>query len=118
MIEILLVDDHPHVRQILRELIETYDDLKIIGEATNGEEAVLFAAKLKPAAVVMDIHLPVLNGVAANHTSQILSTSENGHGGTIDITTQALHQDATSVIDASSQFSTNGTVTTNGAVQP
>jgi DNA-binding NarL/FixJ family response regulator len=37
----------------------------IVGEAVNGEEAVLFAAKLKPAAVVMDIHLPVLNGVAA-----------------------------------------------------
>jgi DNA-binding NarL/FixJ family response regulator len=64
MIEILLVDDHPHVRRILRELIETYDDFMIVGEAINGEEAVLLAAKLKPAAVVMDIHLPVLNGVA------------------------------------------------------
>jgi DNA-binding NarL/FixJ family response regulator len=65
MIEILLVDDHPHVRRILRELIETHDDLMIVGEAANGEEAVLFAAKLKPTAVVMDVHLPVLNGVAA-----------------------------------------------------
>ena len=65
MIEILLVDDHPHVRGILRELIETYDDFMIVGEAVNGEEAVLLAAKLKPAAVVMDIHLPVLNGIAA-----------------------------------------------------
>ena len=65
MIEILLVDDHPHVRRILRELIETYDDFMIVGEAINGEEAVLLAAKLKPAAVVMDVHLPVLNGVPA-----------------------------------------------------
>jgi CheY-like chemotaxis protein len=47
MIEILLVDDHPRVRRILRELIETYDDLMIVGEAVNGEEAVLFAAKLQ-----------------------------------------------------------------------
>ena len=65
MIKILIVDDHSHVRQVLRELIETYDDLKIVGEATNGEEAVLLAAQLKPSAVVMDIHLPVLNGVPA-----------------------------------------------------
>ena len=64
-IEILLVDDHPQVRQVLRQLIETYDDLTIVGEAVNGEEAVLLAAKLKPAAVVMDVHLPVLNGVPA-----------------------------------------------------
>ena len=64
-IEILLVDDHPQVRKVLREMIETYDDLRIVGEAINGEEAVLFAAKLKPAAVVMDVHLPVLNGAPA-----------------------------------------------------
>ena len=64
-IEILLVDDHPQVRKLLREMIETYDDLRIVGEAVNGEEAVLLAAKLKPAAFVMDVHLPVLNGVPA-----------------------------------------------------
>ena len=64
-IQILLVDDHPHVRQLLRETIQTYDDLSIVGEAVNGEEAVLLAAKFKPAAVVMDIHLPVLSGVPA-----------------------------------------------------
>lgn len=64
-IDILLVDDHAHVRQILRQIIETYDDLTIVGEGANGEEAVLLAAKLKPAVVIMDIHLPVLNGVAA-----------------------------------------------------
>jgi DNA-binding NarL/FixJ family response regulator len=64
-IEILLVDDHPHVRKLLREIIETYDDLKIVGEATNGEEAVLLAAQRKPLAVVMDVHLPVLSGQEA-----------------------------------------------------
>ena len=60
-IEILLVDDHHYVRRLLPEIIETYKDLSIVGEAVNGEEAVLLAAKLKPAAVVMDIHLPVLS---------------------------------------------------------
>ena len=65
MITVLIVDDHAHVRQVLRQIIESYDDLTIAGEALNGEEAVLLAAKLKPAAVVMDIHLPVLNGIPA-----------------------------------------------------
>ena len=65
MINVLIVDDHTHVRQVLRQIIESYDDLTIAGEAVNGEEAVLLAAKLKPAAVVMDIHLPVLNGIPA-----------------------------------------------------
>src|SRR5918993_2719637 len=64
-IEALLVDDHHYVRRLLREIIESYKDLSIVGEAVNGEEAVLLAAKLKPAAVVMDIHLPVLSGVPA-----------------------------------------------------
>ena len=40
-IEILLVDDHPQVRKLLCEMIKTYDDLCIVGEAVNGEEAVL-----------------------------------------------------------------------------
>jgi DNA-binding NarL/FixJ family response regulator len=64
MIEILLVEDHPYVRKLVRQLIDTYDDLCVVGEAVNGEEAVLLAAKLQPAVVVMDVHLPVLSGVA------------------------------------------------------
>ena len=59
-IEILLVDDHPRVRQLLREMIESYDDLRIVGEAFNGEDAVLLAASLKPAVVIMDIHLTLI----------------------------------------------------------
>jgi len=65
-IEILLVDDHPLIRRILRKMIESYGDLKVVGEAVNGEEAVLLAARLKPAVVIMDIHLPILSGIAAS----------------------------------------------------
>ena len=65
-IEILLVDDHPLVRRILRKMIESYGDLKVVGEAVNGEEAVLLAARLKPAVMIMDIHLPILSGIAAS----------------------------------------------------
>jgi DNA-binding NarL/FixJ family response regulator len=62
-IEVLLVDDDPDVRCLLREMIETYEDLTIVGEATDGEEAILLSAKLKPSVVIMDVQLPGLNGV-------------------------------------------------------
>lgn len=65
-IEILLVDDHPLVRRLLRRMIESYNDLRVVGEAVNGEEAVLLAARLKPDVVIMDIHLPVLSGISAS----------------------------------------------------
>ena len=63
---IMLVDDHPLVRRILRKIIESYSDFKVVGEAVNGEEAVLLAARLKPDVVIMDIHLPVLSGISAS----------------------------------------------------
>jgi hypothetical protein len=50
--------------------------------------------------------------------SQILSTVTEGQGGTIDITSPILHLDGGSVIDASSQSGTDGTVTINGVIQP
>jgi hypothetical protein len=50
--------------------------------------------------------------------SQILSTATEGQGGTIDITSPVLHRDGGSVIDASSQTGTDGTVTINGVIQP
>jgi hypothetical protein len=50
--------------------------------------------------------------------SQLLSTATEGHGGTVDITSHVLQQDANSVIDASSQSGTDGTVTINGIIQP
>ena len=65
-LEILLVDDHPLIRKLLREIIESYDDLSVVGEAVNGEEAVLLAARLKPDVVILDIHLPILSGITAS----------------------------------------------------
>jgi len=65
-IEILLVDDHPLIRKLLRKIIDSYDDLSVVGEAVNGEEAVLLAARLKPDVVLMDIHLPILSGISAS----------------------------------------------------
>jgi DNA-binding NarL/FixJ family response regulator len=69
-ITILLAEDHMVVRQGLRALLETEGDFEIVAEARTGREAVVLTRKLRPAVVVMDIGLPVLNGVQA--TRQIL----------------------------------------------
>jgi DNA-binding NarL/FixJ family response regulator len=95
-IEILLVDDHPYVRKLLREMIQTYDDLTIVGEADNGEEAVLLAAKLQPAAVVMDVHLPVLNGVPAT----TLIKMNNPFIAIIGLTAGGPHEDERAMVIA------------------
>jgi NarL family two-component system response regulator LiaR len=74
-IKILIVDDHPLVRQALKQLIETQTDMNVIGEACNGEEAVKLARELLPNVVIMDIGMPVLNGLEA--TRQIKAQCPN-----------------------------------------
>jgi DNA-binding NarL/FixJ family response regulator len=64
-IRVLLVDDHTVVRQGLRALLAAEDDIEIIGEAENGRHALQLVKKLLPDVVVMDIAMPVLNGVEA-----------------------------------------------------
>ncbi|MEL6440532.1 MAG: response regulator transcription factor [Cyanobacteria bacterium J06621_8] len=65
MIRILLVDDQNIVREGLSSLLQTYDDLEVIGEAANGQEAIKQTLKLKPDVVLMDIRMPIMDGVAA-----------------------------------------------------
>ena len=96
MIEILLAEDHPHVRKLLHQLLETYADLSVVGEAVNGEEVVLLAEKLKPAVIIMDVHLPVLSGMAA--TTLIKVT--NPFVAIIGITAGGPYQDEKAMIMA------------------
>jgi DNA-binding NarL/FixJ family response regulator len=69
-IRILIADDHPMFRFGLRALLSAEPDTEILGEATNGQEAVTLAASLQPDLILMDINLPHLNGIEA--TRQIL----------------------------------------------
>jgi DNA-binding NarL/FixJ family response regulator len=68
-IRVLLADDHTIVREGLRALLLADKEIEVVGEATNGREAVELAMELRPDAIVMDIAMPHLNGLEA--TSKI-----------------------------------------------
>ena len=72
-ITILLAEDHPIVRTGLRSMLGGSTDFKVIGEAENGLQAVTMAARLCPDVVVMDITMPLLDGLEA--TRQILQNA-------------------------------------------
>ena len=65
VISVLLVDDHAVVREGLRNVLSEYDDLDVVGEAQDGEDAVVCVERLRPSVVVMDINMPRKNGIAA-----------------------------------------------------
>jgi len=69
---VLLVDDHTVVRQGLRALLKSEEDIEVIGEAENGRLAVQLARKTPPDVVVMDVAMPLMNGLEA--TRQILKS--------------------------------------------
>jgi len=64
-IRILIVDDHSVVRQGLKMFLDLDTELEVVGEAANGEEAVSQAARLEPDVVLMDMLMPVMDGVTA-----------------------------------------------------
>jgi len=64
-IRVLLVDDQPLFREGVHTLLSLQPDLEVVGEADNGEEALRLAARLRPDVVLMDLQMPVLDGVEA-----------------------------------------------------
>jgi len=74
-IRILLVDDQALFREGLHTLLSVHDDLAVVGEACNGQEAIDAVEKLAPDVVLMDLRMPLLNGVTA--TRRITESSPN-----------------------------------------
>jgi DNA-binding NarL/FixJ family response regulator len=64
-IKVLIADDHTIVRQGMRKLLEIYPELQILGESKDGYETIEMAKKLNPDLIIMDISMPVLNGLEA-----------------------------------------------------
>jgi DNA-binding NarL/FixJ family response regulator len=65
MIRLLIADDHAVVRTGLRQLAATFDGVELVGTAANGEEAVALCAEHQPDVVLMDLEMPVLDGIEA-----------------------------------------------------
>jgi len=74
-IKVLLAEDHAAFRKSLKLLVELEGDIKVVGEAKNGCEAVQLNRSLRPEVIVMDIAMPLLNGLQA--TRQIMQASPN-----------------------------------------
>jgi len=82
-IRVLLVDDQALFREGLETLLSVHDDIQVVGQACNGQEAVEVAAKVKPDVVLMDVRMPVLDGVRATS----LLKKAHPHCGVIVLTT-------------------------------
>lgn len=81
-IRVLLVDDQALFREGLRTLLSLQEGIEIVGEAGNGEEALAAAAELRPDVILMDLRMPVLDGVAATR-----KLKENGNSGRVIVLT-------------------------------
>ena len=66
-IRILIVDDHHSFREVLKALLALQTDMEVVGEAQNGQEAIVLSRELRPDVILMDVKMPVMDGVEATH---------------------------------------------------
>jgi len=73
---ILIADDNPRMRSVLVSMLHQEPDLRVVGEAANGLEAISKAQDLKPALILLDLSMPIMNGLeAARELSRILPST-------------------------------------------
>lgn len=69
---VMIADDHPLAREAIRTLLEGEPSLEIVAEATNGQEAIELCKELQPDVILMDIRMPVINGLEATRQIKLL----------------------------------------------
>jgi DNA-binding NarL/FixJ family response regulator len=92
-LRVLIADDHGVVRKGLRLLLEQYSELEVVGEAVNGRDVIKLAAELRPQVILMDVAMPLLNGIEA--AEQIRKVNSN-----IGIIMLTMHADEGYVLRA------------------
>ena len=95
-VRLLIADDHPIVRAGFEGMLAESTDLKVVGEAENGEEAVRLAERLRPDVVLMDLRMPVVDGVEATS----LIKEESPHVNVLVLTTYDSDADILRAIEA------------------
>ena len=76
-VRVLIVDDKPQVRQELRQVLQLTGEVQVVGEASNGLEAIAEAKALHPDTVVMDLEMPVMGGLEATRQIKERALAEN-----------------------------------------
>ena len=92
-IRVLIADDHAVYRWGLRTLLDSEPDMEVVGEAATGKEVIERAAEIRPDAILMDIQMPGINGIAA--TSRIIEANQQ-----IGVVILTMHEDDDSVFSA------------------
>ena len=95
-VRVLLVDDHATVRDGLRRILTADPELEIVGEASHGEEAVTLARKLHPDVVLMDVHMPKIDGISATR----MLKSELAETRVIGLSMHDSHEFADAMLEA------------------
>lgn len=90
---VLIADDHPLFRRGLRSLLESVEDMEVVGEAAAGEDAIALAHSCRPDVVVMDLNMPGLNGIEA--TRRIVEATDDVH-----VLVMTMHEDDEAVFAA------------------
>lgn len=104
-IRVLIVDDSPSIRTILNVMLSDLPDIKVVGQAVHGAEAVRMALRLKPDLITMDIRMPVMDGLEATkqimrvRPTPIIVVASSVYEADHDITFSALEAGALSVIE-------------------
>jgi PAS domain S-box-containing protein len=106
---VLLVEDHAMVRQGLRAILETFEEMTVVGEASNGEEAVSVVSEVKPDVILMDINMPKMDGIEATK----LITAAYPSGVVIGVSVN----DSQPMIDAMKKAGAAGFVTKEAAAE-
>lgn len=106
-IRVLVVEDSPVVRAVLVQLLQDDPQFEVVGTACNGEEAVAFVARIRPDVVLMDVHMPKLDGIEATrqimeqHPVPIIIASAAVHTQEVPLAFRAMQAGALAFVDKS-----------------